>query len=98
MASMGGRSSEMSAIARSARVAPSVNVSVQSLRRSPWVMLAVVVAAGFALSAMLPHYVSGAIVNPMGAVIGIAAVGGLRRSVHTVAFNLIASGVLAYAI
>lgn len=61
-------------------------------------MLAVVLATGFALDATLPSYVTAAVVNPMGGVIGVAAVGGLKRSRHPGAFNLLAAGVVTYSI
>ena len=97
MHATGGVSKAMSALARSVRLVPSLRVSTRELRTSPWAMLAVVATAGLALTALLPNHASDAIVNPMGGVIGVAAVGGLRRSLHKAAFNLLSAGVVMYA-
>lgn len=94
---MGGKAG-MHALTRATRVAPRVGVSVAALRTSPWAMLALVLAVAFAIHVVLPAYLSTTVLNPMGAVIGVAAVGGIRRSADRTAFSLLAGGVVVYAV
>lgn len=88
----------MSALVRAIRVTAPTRVSVATLRTSPWAMLALVLAAGLAIHVVLPAYVSTTVLNPMGAVIAVAAVGGVRRTADRTAFNLLAGGVIVYAL
>ncbi len=76
--------------------APSRSRSIPALG-TPWARLAAVLLVGLLAHVVLPAEVAPAILNPMGACVGIATVAGLRRSSFRLAWNLVAVGVAAYA-
>ncbi|MBW3594000.1 MAG: hypothetical protein KY391_00355 [Actinobacteria bacterium] len=65
---------------------------------TPWTTLGGVLIVALFAHLALPTHVAAAILNPMGASVGIAAVAGLRRSTCRSAWNLLAAGVAAYAV
>lgn len=87
---------EIPGITALSRRAALPRVSVSALR--PWAMLALVLAVAGAIHVVLPAYLSTTVLNPMGAVIGVAAVGGIRRTADRAAFSLLAGGVVVYAV
>lgn len=76
--------------------APSRSRSIR-VGGTQWAMLSIVLGIALLTHVALPDHVSAAILNPMGASIGIAAVAGLRRSSCRSAWNFLAAGVTAYA-
>jgi len=77
--------------------APSRTRSIPVLG-TPWTTLAAVLLVGLVAQVALPAHVAATVLNPMGASVAVAAVAGIRRSVHRVAWNLIAAGAAAYAV
>lgn len=63
-----------------------------------WAILCMVLGIGLLAYVALPDHISAAILNPMGASIGVAAVAGVRRSSCRSAWNFLAAGVAAYAV
>lgn len=65
---------------------------------TPWATLCAVLAVALLAHLALPDLLAAAILNPMGACVGVAAVGGLRRSSCQSAWNLVVAGVGVYAV
>lgn len=63
----------------------------------PWARLAAVLLVGLLVHLILPAQLAIAVLNPMGAGVGVAAVAGLRRSSSRLAWNLVIAGVALYA-
>ena len=69
-----------------------------SVPTTPWVSLVLVLAFAVLAYLVLPAQASFTVLSPMGAALGVAVVGGIRRSADPLAWNLLSAGVAVYVI